>query len=93
LVMGGGGVSWTICSGWSWTTFLLISASQVIRITGMSHEAPGSVLFFKDSARASCMSHKCSTTEPYHQPATYWYFKHKTLTLIIPKTIQSAQST
>jgi hypothetical protein len=27
----------TISLGWLWTTILLISASQVARITGMSH--------------------------------------------------------
>jgi hypothetical protein len=36
----GDGVLWTICSGWSQTTVLLISASQVARITGMSHGCP-----------------------------------------------------
>jgi hypothetical protein len=30
-------VSWTICSGWPWTLILLISASGVARITGVSH--------------------------------------------------------
>jgi hypothetical protein len=27
----------TICLGWLWTVILLISASWVVRITGMSH--------------------------------------------------------
>jgi hypothetical protein len=31
-------VSWTICSIWLWTIILLISASWVVRITGMSHQ-------------------------------------------------------
>jgi hypothetical protein len=30
-------VSWTICPGWPQTAILLISASQVARITGMGH--------------------------------------------------------
>jgi hypothetical protein len=30
-------VSWSICLGWLWTMILLISASQVVRITGVSH--------------------------------------------------------
>jgi hypothetical protein len=30
-------VSWTICLGWLWTMIFLISASQVARITGVSH--------------------------------------------------------
>jgi hypothetical protein len=33
----GGEVLQTICSGWSQTKILLISVSQVARITGMSH--------------------------------------------------------
>jgi hypothetical protein len=32
-------LSWTICWGWLWTTILPISASQVARITGVSHRA------------------------------------------------------
>jgi hypothetical protein len=32
----GGGVLWTICLSWPWTMILLISASQVARITGVS---------------------------------------------------------
>jgi hypothetical protein len=31
------GVTWTFCLGWSWTTILLISLSQVPKITGVSH--------------------------------------------------------
>jgi hypothetical protein len=31
------GVSWTICLGWPWTVILPISASQVAKITGVSH--------------------------------------------------------
>jgi hypothetical protein len=34
------GVSPTICPGCPWTAILLISASQVARITGMSHWHP-----------------------------------------------------
>jgi hypothetical protein len=30
-------VFWTICLAWLWTTILLISASWVARITGVSH--------------------------------------------------------
>jgi hypothetical protein len=30
----------TICPGWLWTAFFLISASWVARITGMSHWHP-----------------------------------------------------
>jgi hypothetical protein len=33
-------VSWTICPGWFQTTMLLISASWVARIIGMSHQHP-----------------------------------------------------
>jgi hypothetical protein len=35
-----GRVSWTICPGWLWTSILLISASWVAGITGMSHQNP-----------------------------------------------------
>jgi hypothetical protein len=31
-----GGISWTSCPGWPWTVILLISASQVARITDFS---------------------------------------------------------
>jgi hypothetical protein len=37
---GHGGVTQIICPGCSWTLILLISASQVARITSMSHEHP-----------------------------------------------------
>jgi hypothetical protein len=33
-------VLWTICSGWLWNIILLVSASLVGRITGMSHWRP-----------------------------------------------------
>jgi hypothetical protein len=35
-------VSWTISPGWLWITILLISASWVARITGVSHQHPPS---------------------------------------------------
>jgi hypothetical protein len=38
-------VSWTICPGWFWTEILLISASWVARITGMSHQCKGDFKF------------------------------------------------
>jgi hypothetical protein len=40
-----GGVSWTIGLGWPWTTILLISASQVAVITGVSHQCPARLLY------------------------------------------------
>jgi hypothetical protein len=40
-------VSWTICLGWLQTTVLLISASQVARITGVSHQCPAVCLLSK----------------------------------------------
>jgi hypothetical protein len=33
-------VSWAICPGWLWNTILLISASWVARITGVSYQHP-----------------------------------------------------
>jgi hypothetical protein len=36
----GDGVSWTICLGWPQTSILPISASQVARITSVSHQPP-----------------------------------------------------
>jgi hypothetical protein len=39
-VIFGDGVSWDICLGCLWTSFLLISVSQVDRITGVSHQSP-----------------------------------------------------
>jgi hypothetical protein len=40
-----GGVSWTFCPGRSSNIILPISASQVVRIAGMSHQHPTCVLF------------------------------------------------
>jgi hypothetical protein len=34
------GASQTICPGWPQTEILLISASQIARITGVSHQSP-----------------------------------------------------
>jgi hypothetical protein len=39
-------VWWTICPGWLWTMILLISASWVARITGVSHQHPDSFFVF-----------------------------------------------
>jgi hypothetical protein len=39
-------VLWTICQGWLWTTVLPISASQVTRITDISHQHPAHSTFF-----------------------------------------------
>jgi hypothetical protein len=33
-------VSWTICPGWLWTVILLIAASWLARIIGLSHRHP-----------------------------------------------------
>jgi hypothetical protein len=46
-------VSQTICPGWLWTTILLISASGVARITGVSHLAQEIFLKRKSSLRSS----------------------------------------
>jgi hypothetical protein len=43
--LGDGGVSWTICPGCPPTTSLLISASQVVRITALSHLQPSEDIF------------------------------------------------
>jgi hypothetical protein len=37
----GDGLLWTVCSGWPQAVILLISASHIARITGMSHCGPG----------------------------------------------------
>jgi hypothetical protein len=39
-------VSQTVCLGWLWTVILLISASWVARITGVSHWCPVQSVFF-----------------------------------------------
>jgi hypothetical protein len=57
-------VLWTICPGWLWTMILLISASQVARIIGMSHQQPSlsipSTFFLR-------ILHLCNSD--YHLPA------------------------
>jgi hypothetical protein len=40
-------ISWTIFSGWLWTMILLISASWVARITGVSHWHLASIYFLR----------------------------------------------
>jgi hypothetical protein len=40
-------VSETICLGWSQALALLVSASQVARITGMNHECLVIIIFYK----------------------------------------------
>jgi hypothetical protein len=37
---------WAICPGWHWTLTLLISPSQVIRITGVSRQCLAQQRFF-----------------------------------------------
>jgi hypothetical protein len=39
-------VSWTICLNWPQTAILLISASQVARITGVRHWHPANMDYF-----------------------------------------------
>jgi hypothetical protein len=40
------GISWIICQGWPWSMILPISASQVARITGVSHWHPAITKYF-----------------------------------------------
>jgi hypothetical protein len=53
-------VSQTFCSGWPQTLILPISASQVIRITGVSHECPALSTFLMP---AVCPLHKWDNLE------------------------------
>jgi hypothetical protein len=46
-------VSWTICLGWLWATILLISASWVARIIGVSHHAQPQKQSFKFPCKPS----------------------------------------
>jgi hypothetical protein len=46
IILEVGGVSQTICLGWPRTEIFWISASQVARITGMSHHHPVRLLLF-----------------------------------------------
>jgi hypothetical protein len=48
--------SWTVCLGWPWTTTLPISASQVARITGLSHWCPTHSLLIPLYWSCSCQS-------------------------------------
>jgi hypothetical protein len=50
----GDGVSWTICLHWPWTQILSISASQVTKITDVSHGCPTSSFFY---CGVSCTEH------------------------------------
>jgi hypothetical protein len=38
-------VSWTLCPGWPQTMIVLISASWIVRITGVRHQRPGGFFF------------------------------------------------
>jgi hypothetical protein len=49
------GLLWAICPSWPWTTVILILASQVAKIIGMSHEHPARInQFFKWFYFISC---------------------------------------
>jgi hypothetical protein len=50
------GVSQTVCPGWPWTTILLVSASQVTRIIGMSHWCPAPFFFFLLGDKSCCVA-------------------------------------
>jgi hypothetical protein len=54
-------VSQTFCPGWLWITVLLISASWVARITGMSHQ---------------CQNRHFFTMENNHCPRFHWRSYH-----------------
>jgi hypothetical protein len=47
-------VSQTICLGWLPTSILLISASQVARIIGMSHQHPTHRIFIRETLFIEC---------------------------------------
>jgi hypothetical protein len=53
----GDGVFLTICLGWPGFFILLISASQVARITSMSHQCPAQKKFFKRGNRPDTCYH------------------------------------
>jgi hypothetical protein len=45
---------WTICLGWLWHVILLISASWVARITGVSHQYPVTLYFLSHTHSLFC---------------------------------------
>jgi hypothetical protein len=50
--------SWTICLEWLQTVILLISASWVARITGVSHPHPASLTSLRNNKEASVFGQK-----------------------------------
>jgi hypothetical protein len=46
LFIGWDEISWTFCPDWPWPMILLISLSQVTRITDMSHKLGSKIYFF-----------------------------------------------
>jgi hypothetical protein len=66
-------VSWTICPSWLRSTILLISASWVARITGVSHQHPAKYMDLEKTFDTNCQSH--STEYAYFNlplPTVQW---------------------
>jgi hypothetical protein len=66
-----GRVSWTICLGWLWTVILLLSASWVARITGVSHWCPVRICISNKLPSAGHPWAHCSVALAMHQ-ALWW---------------------
>jgi hypothetical protein len=62
------GVSLTFCTGWPWTLILLISASWVAGITGMSHHAWSCNIFLNTGDLYGKISR--ISLQPSHQPCS-----------------------
>jgi hypothetical protein len=70
-------VSWTICPGWLPVTILLISASWVARITGMSHLYPAKSFLMKgndeelSTSSLLCRSAQLEDSSSGEMPASF----------------------
>jgi hypothetical protein len=61
----------TICLGWLWTVILLISASWVARITGMSHQCPVEPCSLRTAHSHKNSCHKTRTNSFWEQPTHF----------------------
>jgi hypothetical protein len=79
----GSGVSQTICLGWPGTVILPISASQITRITGMSHLAPSLGCWWE--CKKLQMLWKILWQSPQNKTITLWCDSASLLMSIYPK--------
>jgi hypothetical protein len=80
-------VSRTICPGWLWTMILLISASWVARIIGMSHQYPANTCNLRAAGQhGKTLSQNKQASKKLYPPPNVKIFSRETTILTLWKS-------